>query len=300
MMLGLAGRLANLLPVSLLLLRSSVASENINVDPRGSYGHFANLDDVKPLGKRGLFDLSQVSGGDATIIQVCRLIPLSSAKLTSSQQAWVDLSNVVDVVVQNPNPNVLQNYFDPGDAGDVANVFQTIQGMIAPGGVQNPPNAGLGPTDLQEIQVLRTNAGCGNLVLAFSEAVGTSTNVRNPRKITICDFGWNVLYRRLRRDLTCEMIGPKVNYKMQFLGPLLLHEVLHFNNVGNMAWNNVLGPNAVIDDMPGNFPCFSKAYGPYEAMQLRQRDSAMAKRNNENYVWYALVSQDGLFPIPMR
>ena len=136
------------------------------------------------------------------------------------------MSNVVNTVVQNPNQNVLQNYFDPDDAGDVANVFQTVQGMIAPGGVQSPPNAGLGPTDLQEIRILRNNARCQPLVLAFSEAVGTSTNARNPRQITVCDFGWNTLYRRLRRDLTCDMIGPKINYKMQFLGPLLLHEVL--------------------------------------------------------------------------
>ncbi|KAL8965295.1 MAG: hypothetical protein Q9183_003927 [Haloplaca sp. 2 TL-2023] len=206
----LSSRLAVLLPVFVLLLNSLAASENITVDRRDSYGHFVNLDAGKTLDKRGLFDLSEVSGGDASIIQ----------------QAWVDMSNLVDIVVQNPNQNVLQNYFDPNDAGDVANVFGTVQGMIAPGGVQNPPNAGLGPTDLQQIRIRRTNEGCGALVLAFSEGIGTSTNVRNPRQITICDFGWNVLYRRLRSDLTCDMIGPKINYKMQFLGPLLLHEVL--------------------------------------------------------------------------
>lgn len=146
--------------------------------------------------------------------------------LTSAQQAWVDLSNLIDVVVANPNQNALQNYFDSNDATDVANVFTTLQKMIAPGGVQNPPNRGLGPTDLGEIQVRQTNDGCNPLVLAYSVGLGTSTNARNPRQITICDFGWNVLYRRLRRDLTCDMIGPKVNYKMQFLGPLLLHEIL--------------------------------------------------------------------------
>ncbi|KAL8699045.1 MAG: hypothetical protein Q9201_006233, partial [Fulgogasparrea decipioides] len=214
-------------------------------------------------------------------------------------QAWVDLSNVVNVVVANPNQNVLQNYFDPNDAGDVASVFTTVQQMIAPGGFQNPPNQGLGPMDLQEIRIRRSNDGCENpLVLAHSEGIGTSTNARNPRQITICNFGWNVLYRRLRRDITCDKIGPKVNYKMQFLGPFYCMRSLsltaliprHFNNIGNMAWNTLLGANEVIDGMPGNFPCFNKAYGPYEAMKSNQRDPAMAKRNNENYVWYALVS----------
>ncbi|KAL8729207.1 MAG: hypothetical protein Q9181_005080 [Wetmoreana brouardii] len=249
--------------VTLVLTRTILASEDITINPRGSYGYLVEPDGHKDLGRRGLFDLSEVTGGTASIIQ----------------QAWVDLSNVVNVVVANPNQNVLQNYFDPNDAGDVASVFTTVQQMIAPGGFQNPPNQGLGPTDLQDIKIRRSNDGCGNpLILAHSEGIGTSTNARNPRQITICDFGWNVLYRRLRRDITCDMIGPKVNYKMQFLGPLLLHEIF------------LLGANEVIDDMPGNFPCFNKAYGPYEAMKLRQRDPAMAKRNNENYVWYALVS----------
>ncbi|KAI4194972.1 MAG: hypothetical protein LQ350_007458 [Teloschistes chrysophthalmus] len=186
------------------------ASENVTVSPRGSYGYLVEPEGHKTLGKRGLFDLSLVNGGTATIIQ----------------QAWVDLSNLIDIVVANPNQNVLQSYFDPNDAADVANVFTTLQKMFAPGGVQNPPNQGLGPTDLGEIQVRQTNDGCSPLVLAYSVGLGTSTNARNPRQITICDFGWNVLYRRLRRDLTCDMIGPKVNYKMQFLGPLLLHEIL--------------------------------------------------------------------------
>lgn len=46
------------------------------------------------------------------------------------QDAFADMSAVVNEVVNNPNPSVLQNYFDPGDADDVASVFRTIQAMI--------------------------------------------------------------------------------------------------------------------------------------------------------------------------
>lgn len=53
---------------------------------------------------------------------------------------------------------------------------------------------------------------------------------------------------------------------------------------------SVLNAGEVIDDQPGSYPCFHKAYGPFESMKLRQRDSRLARLNNENYVWYALVS----------
>lgn len=52
---------------------------------------------------------------------------------------------------------------------------------------------------------------------------------------------------------------------------------------------SILGPGEAIDDQPGSYPCFHKAYGPFESMKLRQRDSRLARLNNENYVWYALV-----------
>lgn len=44
-------------------------SENITISHRGSYGHLVEPEGHKTLEKRGLFDLSLVSGGAATIIQ---------------------------------------------------------------------------------------------------------------------------------------------------------------------------------------------------------------------------------------
>ncbi|KAL8945831.1 MAG: hypothetical protein Q9222_007686 [Ikaeria aurantiellina] len=255
-----------------LLVHTLFASLDVSINPRGSYGHLVEHGTSNSLEKRGYFNFNNVPlGGDRTILLA----------------AFQDLRDLVNTVVANPNPGVLQNYFDPNDAGDVANVFQTVQQMIGIGGVPNPPHPGFGPTDLANIQIRRSNEGCGPLVLAYSQGVAT-LSAANTRLITICDFGWNVLFKRLRRDIECSDIGPKVNYKMQFLGGIMLHEILHFNNVGNIAWNLVLGPDQVIDDQPGNFPCFNKAYGPYEATSLRQRDPNAAKINNENYVWYAL------------
>ncbi|KAL8745470.1 MAG: hypothetical protein Q9184_007869, partial [Pyrenodesmia sp. 2 TL-2023] len=47
----------------------------------------------------------------------------------------------------------------------------------------------------------------------------------------------------------------------------------------------ILDQSKVINKMPGNSPWVKKAYGPWEAVNLRQRDPALAKRNNENATW---------------
>ncbi|KAL8724819.1 MAG: hypothetical protein Q9166_007744 [cf. Caloplaca sp. 2 TL-2023] len=109
--------------------------------------------------------------------------------LIVAQHTYHDLRNVVQVVVANANQKVAQNYFDPNDAAGVANVFTTVLDRLAPRGVQNAPNQGLRPTDAQEIRIRRTNDGCGTFVLAYSDAVATSTNLR---------------LGRLRQDTTCD------------------------------------------------------------------------------------------------
>ena len=64
----------------------------------------------------------------------------------------------------------------------------------------------------------------------------------------------------------------------------------HFNNVGQLAWNTVLQADEVIDDQTGSFCGTPKAYGPYQARILREGDFRKALINNENYVWFFLVS----------
>ena len=68
----------------------------------------------------------------------------------------------------------------------------------------------------------------------------------------------------------------------------------HFDVVTFLAWGVGTG-GPWLDDQDGNFACGSKAYGPWEAIQLLARDPAKAKINIENYVWYALVSHSSGF-----
>lgn len=44
--------------------------------------------------------------------------------------------------------------------------------------------------------------------------------------IDVTNWGWELLYEKFIADGGCPDIGPNVNYKMQFLGGLLLHKVL--------------------------------------------------------------------------
>lgn len=64
----------------------------------------------------------------------------------------------------------------------------------------------------------------------------------------------------------------------------------HFYNVGQLAWNTVLNAGEVINDQSGSFCGATKAYGPYQARMLREGDFGKALLNNENYVWFFLVS----------
>lgn len=60
--------------------------------------------------------------------------------------------------------------------------------------------------------------------------------------------------------------------------------------MGQLAWGTVLQAGEFIDDQEGDFCGSSKAYGPYQARLLREGDYGKALINNENHVWFFLVS----------
>ena len=160
--------------------------------------------------RRDLYDLGQNSPSDASILQ----------------QAYLDMVKVVTFVAANPNPQVMARYFSPADAADVTAIFNTVRLMAQPGGFPDPP-VDLLPiwTDLSNITVVRKNGIQELGILADSER--THLGITTGQTIYIYDFGWSGLWQRLLGDLQCPRdIGPKTNYKMHFLGTLLLHETL--------------------------------------------------------------------------
>ena len=162
------------------------------------------------LSKRGLYNLEPNSANDVGILH----------------QAFLDMVEVVTFVAQNPNPQVMSRYFSPADAADVTAIFNTVRLMAQPGGFPNRP-AGPLPiwTDLSGITVTRTHDIKTLGILAESE--GTNIGLTTGQSIYVYDFGWTALWQRLRSGLQCARdIGPKTNYKMHFLGTLLLHETL--------------------------------------------------------------------------
>ena len=162
------------------------------------------------LSKRGLYNLEQNSPSDGSILR----------------QAYLDMVQVVTYVADHPNLQVMARYFNPADAADVTAIFNTVRLMAQPGGFPNPP---VGPlpiwTDLSNITVVHKNGikEFGTLAESDNTLIGTTTGMI----IYVYDFGWTALWQRLLGNLQCARdIGPKTNYKMHFLGTLLLHETL--------------------------------------------------------------------------
>ncbi len=197
---------------------------------------------------------------------------ISAGDMSYLRQAFIDMLELVTFVAANPNRQVLQRYFDLNDENEVTAIFNTVRRMAEPGGFPRPAGSEfIRPYDISEITILRTHGSLPNLAFAnnVEAQYRPSTNPQFPDPdrtptITVTSFGWGALWKRRRNDLKCGVdIGPKTNYKMHYLGSLLLHEILyvvrdlsirskalmrsqidvliilpnrHFNNVPTLAW----------------------------------------------------------------
>ena len=175
------------------------------------------------LKRRGLYNFGGNSAADTSILQ----------------QGFLDMVDVVTHNANNPNPAILARYFRPGDQGTVTAIFNTVLQMAQAGGYPNPPpypGSRISPSDLSEINVVRAgDFQLGTLAESFNTAPAGTTG----QLIKVYNFGWTALWQRLRQDLQCGRdIGPKTNYKMHFLGTLLLHETLHFNSISFIGLGN--------------------------------------------------------------
>ena len=220
---------------------AEVSLEERYAEPDFNYGPEDVNETSTKLFKRNLFNLNGNEVDDESILG----------------QAFLDMQTLVTYVAQNPNAQVLARYFRPQDAGDVNAIFNTVMQMASTNPPATPPGQSVSrPMDLHDINVIRSGGGFPTLAESFDVSV-----ISVFPQIKVYDFGWFALWQRLLRSIRCSHIGPKTNYKMHFLGSLLLHEVLyagelllwkeisltgtlltvgfvrHFNNVAIMAWN---------------------------------------------------------------
>lgn len=161
--------------------------------------------------------------------------PMRVSWRTNSENAdlnhmYQDMVTFVGFVYNNwarVDPNIFETYFNPTHVIKVQQVAYTVLRMAQPGGITDMPgNLQIYlPTDLSQIVLMRNRGLSPILAQAFKVR---SRGDLDPR-IELYDFGWQVL--RNRRFLSdypadCSKIGSKVDYRMQFLGGLLFHEVL--------------------------------------------------------------------------
>jgi len=164
------------------------------------------------------------------------------------QHEYNDFLTLIARIYSNWNtiPDATFNvYFHPADKDRVKAVLDTLIGMAQPGGLgaHLAPNLQpFKPWDFSQIVLKRTHGYPLFPILAQSFNFVPNPARTEQQTIKIYDFGWQVLYHRFLNQYTCRDIGPKVNYKFQFLGGLILHEVLHFRNVVQIAWNEYALP----------------------------------------------------------
>lgn len=145
------------------------------------------------------------------------------ADLNQGYQDMLTLINYINSNFDSIDAAIFDVYFDPSQRAKVKAVASTIIAMSQSGGITNMARSmrQYRPADLNDIALLRDHGTPPTL----AQAINTGTAVFDPA-IYIYDFGWQVLYRRLLSEYTCAMLDQKVNYKMQFLGGLIFHEVL--------------------------------------------------------------------------
>ena len=144
-----------------------------------------------------------------------------------------EMMDLVQYVVDRPNDQVLGRYFPRQDWEDVKSIFRTVLSLAKDGSQADPLNPARRPYDLSQIKISRQarsedpNLQSWAKPLVLADAVQSELIPRNPNDlgIVIYDFGWDVLFKRFMTQ-DCKDIGPNTNYKMHFLGSLLLHETL--------------------------------------------------------------------------
>lgn len=138
------------------------------------------------------------------------------------EAAFREMIELVTYVENHPDRYVLARYFPVTAQDEVTAIFRTVRLMAQPGGHPNPIQSSE-PNDLRRIRLSLENGY--SKIATLAEATGTRSSSAEAA-IMIYQFGWGALWQRLRATIKCSDIGPKTNYKMHFLGSLMLHETL--------------------------------------------------------------------------
>ncbi|SMQ52377.1 unnamed protein product [Zymoseptoria tritici ST99CH_1A5] len=153
-------------------------------------------------------------------------------------------------------------YFDgAGDKDEILQVFRNVVG-------DNSDGTGSSVIGNIVIDNDDTGGGCGGNVVAFTE----NLNGRKAGAITLCEKAY--AFPDLA-DKGCEDLSTTVGTLMSTLGGVVLHELMHYQEIGDPA----LGDH--ITDFGAD------GYGPLKVRSLRRSDVSKARINADSYRWYA-------------
>ncbi|KAF2845727.1 hypothetical protein T440DRAFT_522314 [Plenodomus tracheiphilus IPT5] len=114
--------------------------------------------------------------------------------------------------------------------------------------------------------------GTGSSVIGNEIAFTENINGKLGGAITLCDKAYQ--FPDLS-DKSCDSLSSTVSTLMSTLGGVILHELSHYQEIGNPA----LGQDVTDHGLPG--------YGPLNVRTLRSSEASAARVNADNYRWYA-------------
>ncbi|KAJ9665303.1 hypothetical protein H2201_004595 [Coniosporium apollinis] len=193
-------------------------------------------------------------------------------------------------------PDILDKYFPPEDLDGVKQVFNNIVPDYLTAATTPGPIIG-------DFEIVGTDwlAGLGDDDLCARGFEGYARNVEKfsppTRRWADAHFCPAAFYNYeteigpapLLTDLDCstfDLFGEyRMDRSMESLGSVILHEMMHFNRIGE----SVFGDNLPEPDNGGAFITdLDRGYGPSNALRIRRDTPDLAKRNADNYNFAAL------------
>ncbi|KAI9667809.1 MAG: hypothetical protein M1821_000628 [Bathelium mastoideum] len=215
--------------------------------------------------------LAAPSKGKTTRTIQKRAAPSIASGFTAQQttqltDAFTDALELASYVATASQDAVFAKYFNIGDKDTVNNVFNNILG--------GDPN-GQGSDLLSSITITPDYPDSNGVLACDGETMAEMRDwSTDSPKVIVCDpagFGHGGIGKSYETvaAVSCGNFDPRVSWKMETLGSILLHEYTH--------WTKLMAP-------PLSKETDDDAYGPYGVRQMNKKD---ATNNADSYSWFA-------------
>jgi len=194
----------------------------------------------------------------------------NTQQTTQLNDGFLDAIKLASSAYSAVGGSIFKKYFNDGDANKVRNVFLNIMGNPSDPSKPDPT----GSSKLGDISIVQDYPDAGGDLACDGETMAELRDwgTNNP-KLVMCGPGFghggiNKGYNNVP-EINCAYIGDRVNWRMDTMGSILLHEYTHFKNL-------VSPPLSKETD--------DDEYGP---TGVRGMNKNKATNNADSYSWFA-------------